>query len=220
MKSDFKDALAWPLGEFRRKLEAAHGTGVASGDFSLWVVLVTVNPAGHRAFKGGPNVKVGFDLGRAEAHRQHGARRVGLVRAGAVRQGATAATLAENCGLPVVALTETIGEAADLAAGQGSDPFGRDFTAAPALAPPYFAIKVKGALLHTQGGLRVDTGARVLRPDGTALPNLFAGGGAACGVSGPAVWGYLSGNGLLSAVTLGRIAGRGAAVLVEREGKL
>ncbi|MAG95695.1 MAG: FAD-dependent oxidoreductase [Alphaproteobacteria bacterium] len=140
--------------------------------------------------------------------------------AGAVRQGATAAALAESCGLPVVALTETINEAADLAAGQGSDSFGRDFTAAPALAPPYFAIKVTGALLHTQGGLRVDTGARVLRPDGTALPNLFAGGGAACGVSGPAVWGYLSGNGLLSAVTLGRIAGRGAAVLVEREGKV
>ena len=38
-----------------------------------------------------------------------------------------------------------------------------------------------------------------------------AAGGAACGVSGPAVWGYLSGNGLLSAVGLGRIAGAAAA---------
>ncbi len=67
-------------------------------------------------------------------------------------------------------------------------------------------------LFHTQGGLVVDPMARVLRADGTPLPNLFAGGGAACGVSGPDVDGYLSGNGLLSAVTLGRITGRAAAV--------
>jgi fumarate reductase flavoprotein subunit len=65
--------------------------------------------------------------------------------------------------------------------------------------------------LHTQGGLVVDERARVLDADGRPLPNLFAGGGAACGVSGAHVWGYLSGNGLLSAVTLGRIAGTGAA---------
>jgi hypothetical protein len=49
---------------------------------------------------------------------------------------------------------------------------------------------------------------------GAAFPNPFAGGGAARGVSGDAVWGYLSGNGLLTAVTLGRIAGRNAAALV------
>jgi fumarate reductase flavoprotein subunit len=35
--------------------------------------------------------------------------------------------------------------------------------------------------------------------NGHALENLFAAGGAARGVSGNAVWGYLSGNGLLSA---------------------
>ena len=39
------------------------------------------------------------------------------------------------------------------------------------------------------------------------FPNLFAGGGAARGLSGPEAWGYLSGNGLLTAVTLGRAAG-------------
>ncbi|MFY7962968.1 MAG: hypothetical protein ACOVVK_23040, partial [Elsteraceae bacterium] len=55
--------------------------------------------------------------------------------------------------------------------------------------------------------------ARALRADGSPLPNLFAGGGAACGVSGPAVDGYLSGNGLLTAVALGKIAGAAAATL-------
>jgi fumarate reductase flavoprotein subunit len=57
----------------------------------------------------------------------------------------------------------------------------------------------------------IDEKARVLDRAGRPLPNLFAGGGAACGLSGDHVWGYLSGNGLLSAVVLGRIAGQGAA---------
>ena len=42
------------------------------------------------------------------------------------------------------------------------------------------------------------------------LPNLLAAGGAARGVSGNAVWGYLSGNGLLSAVAGGSIAAQAA----------
>jgi fumarate reductase flavoprotein subunit len=89
-----------------------------------------------------------------------------------------------------------------------ADPFGRDFTTRPKLAPPYYAIKVTGALFHTQGGLVIDEMARV-----PPLPNVFAGGGAARGVSGAHVWGYLSGNGLLSAVALGRIAGTQAATI-------
>lgn len=134
--------------------------------------------------------------------------------AGALRHGETAEALAAATGLPAGALAATLAEAAASAAGEAADPFGRDFTAKPALAPPYYAVKVTGALFHTQGGLAVDAAARVLRPDGAALPNLFAGGGAACGVSGPADRGYLSGNGLLTAVMLGRIAGQGAAGLV------
>ena len=86
------------------------------------------------------------------------------------------------------------------------------------LKPPYYAVRVTGALFHTQGGLRIDRTARVLRSDGTPLPNLFAGGGAARGASGAAVWGYLSGNGLLTAVTLGRIAGASAARISHRRG--
>jgi fumarate reductase flavoprotein subunit len=74
------------------------------------------------------------------------------------------------------------------------------------LTPPYFAVKVTGALVHTQGGLDIDADCRVLREDGLPFPNLLAAGGAARGVSGNAVWGYLSGNGLLSAVAGGAIA--------------
>ena len=72
-------------------------------------------------------------------------------------------------------------------------------------------MRVTGALFHTQGGLEIDAEARVLGPDGRALPNLFAAGGAAAGVSGTTAAGYLSGNGLLTATVLGRIAGARAA---------
>jgi fumarate reductase flavoprotein subunit len=110
-------------------------------------------------------------------------------------------------------LKETLAQVERLADGEQRDWFGRDFTTKPKLAPPYYGVKVTGALFHTQGGLAVDRKARALDHDGRPLPNLFAGGGAARGLSGAHVWGYLSGNGLLSAVALGAIAGAQAAAL-------
>ena len=136
--------------------------------------------------------------------------------AGAVRQAATIDELAEICDLPADALVETLRDAEALSAAGGQDKFGRTF-ARDRLAPPYYAVKVTGALFHTQGGLNVDERARVLKFDGTPFPNLFAGGGAARGLSGPSDWGYLSGNGLLTAVTLGHIAGSQAALLIKNE---
>lgn len=130
---------------------------------------------------------------------------------GAVRSAPDAARLAAAIGVPGDALERTLALAACYADREGRDLLGRDFGGKPKLAPPYYAIKVTGALFHTQGGLEVDTQARVLDANGRPLANLLAGGGAARGVSGAHVWGYLSGNGLLSAVTLGRIAGAEAA---------
>jgi len=107
-------------------------------------------------------------------------------------------------------LQETLSEVKEYVAGK-PDPFGRDFTTKPPLELPLYGVKVTGALFHTQGGLVVDEKARVV-----PLQNVFAGGGAACGVSGGHVWGYLSGNGLLSAVALGRIAGENAAAMEKK----
>jgi fumarate reductase flavoprotein subunit len=129
---------------------------------------------------------------------------------GAVRRADTIAGLAQACGLPADGLAKTCAEVQRFVAGSARDAFRRDFTAKPALAPPFYAVKVTGALFHTQGGLVVDASARVLDPESVPLPNLFAGGGAARGVSGAHVWGYLSGNGLLSAVILGALAGQSA----------
>ena len=86
---------------------------------------------------------------------------------------------------------------------------------AAARSRPTAWSKVMGALFHTQGGLEVDKEMRVLRKDGTPFPNLFAGGGAARGLSGPADWGYLSGSGLMTATNMGRLAGEAAAALAK-----
>lgn len=95
------------------------------------------------------------------------------------------------------------------------DPLGRRFERP--LQAPYHAIKVTGALFHTQGGLDIDAQCRVRDRNGDALLNLLAAGGAARGVSGNDVSGYLSGNGLLSAVAGGHIAAATAAALLGRE---
>lgn len=138
------------------------------------------------------------------------------IRGGAIRSADSIEALAGLCGLPSAKLAATLAETQQLAAGQGRDRFGRDFTGKPALSdPPFYAVKVTGALFHTQGGLRVDTDARVLCADGRPLPNLLAGGGAACGLSGRGRDGYLSGNGLLMATVLGAKAGRTAVRLVK-----
>lgn len=94
------------------------------------------------------------------------------------------------------------------------DRFGRGFFSEQALTPPFHAVKVTGALFHTQGGLAIDATGRVKRKSGGLFPNLFAAGGAAAGVSGDSAAGYLSGNGLLTATTLGRLAGRAACALL------
>jgi len=136
------------------------------------------------------------------------------VAAGAVRSAETIEGLAEMFGVPPRTLAATLAETSEMAAGRRADPFGRDFQGKPVLEPPFYAVCVTGALFHTQGGLEIDPDARVLRRDGSPLPNLLAGGGAARGLSGPDCDGYLSGGGLLSAVTLGHIAGETAARLV------
>lgn len=138
------------------------------------------------------------------------------LEAGAVITAPSADELARSMSVPPDALHETLGEITDLVLARKRCPFGRSFEGSQLLKPPFYAAKVKGALFHTQGGLAVDEHARVLRTDGLVFPNLFAGGGAARGVSGPGGWGYIAGNGLLTATTLGRLAGQTAGLDLDR----
>ena len=137
-----------------------------------------------------------------------------LAALGAVRSADSATELAQAIRIPPEALERTLDAVSCMAAGDISCPFGRDFTRHAPLRGRLHAIKTTGALFHTQGGLKIDGEARVIREDASPLPNLFAAGGTAQSISGNGVDGYLPAAGLCTAITLGMLAGRSAAHLV------
>jgi fumarate reductase flavoprotein subunit len=147
-----------------------------------------------------------FDERIFQLHRDApGLRSLGrLLDAGLLLKAETPAELAGKLGINAEGLKETIRECNALAAGGQEDAFGRILP--QPLEGPYYGIKVSVALYHTQGGLKVNADGQVVRADGSIIPNLYAGGGVAVGVSGRDLEGYLPGNGLLASLGLGMIA--------------
>jgi fumarate reductase flavoprotein subunit len=135
-------------------------------------------------------------------------------RAGTIITANEIAELAATIRIPAATFAVEWDEVEKLKSTGSQDRYGRKFLAEQFCKPPYHAIKVTGALFHTQGGLAIDSCGRVKRKGGTKLPNLFAAGGAAAGVSGSTAAGYLSGNGLLTATVIGHAAGKAATDLV------
>jgi fumarate reductase flavoprotein subunit len=129
---------------------------------------------------------------------------------GAVKEFNSLAELSKHFGMDAEQLAKSHEGVVTAARAKAPDEFGRVYSTTP-LGMPLYGVKVTGALFHTQGGLVVDEKARVCKEDGGLIPGLFAGGGSARGFSGSGVEGYLSANGLLAALALGRIAGREAA---------
>jgi len=128
------------------------------------------------------------------------------IELGSYIHGETLSEIAEKLDLPVEQVNETVATYNDAVAAGEPDDTGR-VDGRSVLSAPFVAAKVTGALFHTQGGLVVDKNGRVLREDGSAIENLYAGGGVAVGISGNGAGGYLSGNGLTAACGLGRLAG-------------
>jgi fumarate reductase flavoprotein subunit len=232
------EAVLWgeQLGAALGNMGAYQGYAAVSdphGSILSWTTIekggIIVNGAGHRfgdestgysgytpnvMAQGGPcfaifDQKI-FDVAAAEEEF------VELANYGGVKKGATPADLAKVHGLDADAVTASIESYNKAARGEQPDAFGRrDFALAPLSGALYISRVVPG-LFHTQGGLMVDNDGRVLRPNGQPVANLFAGGGAAAGLSGrTGAAGYASGNGLLSAIGLGRLAGLAAAQEVE-----
>jgi fumarate reductase flavoprotein subunit len=144
-----------------------------------------------------------------------------LVNLGGVKSASSAAELAALFKLPVETLTHTLNAYNQAAGGVTQDTFGRSKFGLAPMQAQYWICRVSPGLFHTQGGLAIDTSGHVLKPDGSRVPNLFAGGGAAGGISGFAgAGGYASGNGLLTAIGLGYLSGKAAAKeLKEAQGK-
>ena len=140
---------------------------------------------------------------------------VELADRGGFHSAETPQALAKLVAIDPAALAKTVADAQRAARGECADKLGRkDFGLGP-LQQRLYACRIVPGLFHTQGGLAVDLDGRVLDTKGGPIPNLFAGGGAAGGLSGRSgAAGYASGNGLLSAIGLGRLAGLAAAAEV------
>lgn len=156
-------------------------------------------------------VHVVFDTRIRDSVAEHEEEFADLLAARGVKEAADVAALADAIGADVDELTRTLETARAAADGSAADPTGRTSWGWGPLRPPYAAVRAVPALFHTQGGVRVDGDARVLGQDGP-LRGVYATGGVAAGVSGrDGGSGYSSGNGLLSALGLGMLAGRHAA---------
>ncbi|MDH3250371.1 MAG: FAD-binding protein [Acidimicrobiia bacterium] len=132
-----------------------------------------------------------------------------LVASNAIRWADDEKELASIIGAPESSVSETLTSARQCAVEGRPDQWGRTLWEAP-IEPPYGAVRITGALFHTQGGLDIDANAAVLR-NREPVPGLYASGGAAVGMSGDGADGYLAGNGLLAALGLGYLAGKAGA---------
>ena len=108
-------------------------------------------------------------------------------------EGADVASLSSQTGLPGDALNKAL-------------------LSASLKTPPFYAIRVKPAIHHTMGGIRVDADMHVLRTDETPVPGLFAAGEVTGGIHGA---NRLGGNGVADIVVNGKIAGQKAAEYVQ-----
>ena len=134
------------------------------------------------------------------------------VEAGALKWAESVEELADLFGLDAAKLAATMADARASSEEGKADAFGRSWWP-HTLSGRLAGVRVTGALFHTQGGLRVDEHAAVLRQDGTRVGHLYASGGAAVGMSGHGASGYLAGNGLLPALGLAFLAAEDAARL-------
>jgi fumarate reductase flavoprotein subunit len=233
------DALLWgaELGAATRDLSGHQGHGSVAHPHGILITWATITEGGvqvNREGKRFSNEAEGYSEQAARVVSQPGGvaysifdRRIAdiarqfedfrLAEAqGALVMAESVAELASKLGLDAATLEATMAEVDALKNAGARDAFGRDFAGVPRLSAPFCAVRVEGALFHTQGGLQVNAQAQVLREDGAVIPGLYAAGGAACGVSGPEASGYLSGNGLLTAVALGGIAGEAMAKALSR----
>jgi 3-oxosteroid 1-dehydrogenase len=120
--------------------------------------------------------------------------------AGAVFRAPTLAELAPQPGVDAEGLAKTVARFNEFAeTGRDAD-FGRGDSAydhyygdprnrpnpnlGPLARPPFYAVKIVPGDLGTKGGMRIDARARVLRPDGTVIPGLYAAGNASAAVMG------------------------------------
>ena len=131
-----------------------------------------------------------------------------LTSKGYLYKADTLEDLAKQAGIDPAGLKATVARYNELvAAGKDTD-FDKDEVELPIGKAPFYCVPLSPTLHHTMGGLRIDTNAHVLRPDGSIIPGLYAAGEVTGGIHGT---NRVGGNALTDGVVFGRIAGRNAA---------
>ena len=164
----------WPYDRLGRAMVEGHATGVSH--MPCWFIADQEHVDRYGFASARPGREVGAEW----------------LESGAVVSAETLTELAARIDVPAAALEATVEEWNAAAAG-GKDPkFGRGELAFdrffgdssvepnPCVGPltkgPFWAWKVVPADLGTKGGVRCDTRARALRPDGSVLAGLYAAG--------------------------------------------
>jgi fumarate reductase flavoprotein subunit len=88
---------------------------------------------------------------------------------------ATLAALARAAGVDADGLVATVADY-NQAQASGNDPLGRKYMPLPISEPPFYAIQLQSWNLTSYAGIAVDERLRVVRADGTPIPNLYAAG--------------------------------------------
>jgi fumarate reductase flavoprotein subunit len=122
-------------------------------------------------------------------------------------RGATLDELAVKAGISPRGLAATV-EAFNRAIKEGAhDPFGRNHRPAQIATGPFYAITLTGWTVVSFAGLAIDGQLRVIRPDGSPIPNLYA-VGEVIGAGATSGNGYTNGALVTPALTFGRLLGQ------------
>jgi 3-oxosteroid 1-dehydrogenase len=152
------------------------------------------------------------------------------LESGVVKAAMSWDEMATKIGVPARQLAETASRFSELARNGHDDDFNRgdsvydNYYGDPTLPnpnlrplgdPPYYAFRIVLGDLGTSGGLRTDEFARVLRPDDTVVPGLYAVGNTAAPVMGRSYAG--AGATIGPAMTFGFVAAKHVAAQAAKQ---
>lgn len=119
--------------------------------------------------------------------------------------------LAEKISVPAAALVESVARWNQDVDGGKDTEYGRSEGLGKIEQPPFYAMRLKPAIVQTLGGLHINAQAQVLTTQGQPIPGLFAVGQVTGGVHGAD---YIGGSSLLELAVFGKIAGENAAGII------
>ncbi|NBX41474.1 MAG: FAD-binding protein, partial [Gammaproteobacteria bacterium] len=114
-------------------------------------------------------------------------------------------TLARNSGIDVDGLVRTVADY-NRGVAKRNDALGREHMPRPIIKAPFYAIRHQGHSTTSTVGLAVDGQLRVIRSDGTPIPNLYA-AGELLGAGQTQGRSFVGGMMVTPALSFGRILG-------------